>query len=166
MDGVVATRRSMLLWAALALMPGCAKPYRVGEHVWVEWDEKNYPAYIIAVKGRTRYRVHYQGYESRWDEDVGVERIKGRIPPGVDVTPPPPPAKVARILGLKPKSDSKEPVSTHKAGDRVRVRWRGSVYTATIIEVHEKDRFLVHYEGFETAWDEVVQGERIVRRRQ
>jgi hypothetical protein len=149
-----------LLCLALA---GCKEPYRVGEYVWVEWEGKNYPAYIIEKKGETRFRVHYDGYESRWDEDVTLDRIKGRIE-GPQVAPPPPPEKVARAEGLTPKasaSGSATPASQYKVGDRVRVKWRGSLYTATVLSVVAPDRYLVHYEGHESAWDEVVSIDRI-----
>lgn len=151
-----------LLPSALVLS-SCKKPYRVGEHVMVEWDGKDYPAYIIERKGRTRYRVHFDGYDSRWDHDVGLDGIKGRV--HGQVTPPPPPANVARAAGINPKaSSSAEPVSPYKVGDRVRVTWRGSKYKATIIQILSPTRFRVHYDGYETAWDEVIDIERIVGR--
>ena len=82
------------------------------------------------------------------------------------VTPPPPPAKVARAAGINPKaSSSAEPVSPYKVGDRVRVTWRGSKYKATIIEVISPTRFRVHYSGYETAWDETIDLDRIVGHR-
>ena len=37
--------------------------YRVGERVSVKWCEGVYPAYILAKKGPTRYRVHFDGYD-------------------------------------------------------------------------------------------------------
>jgi hypothetical protein len=147
----------LLLCLALA---ACKEPYRVGEYVWVEWEGKNYPAYIIEKKGETRFRVHYDGYEARWDEDVTLDRIKGRIE-GPAVAPAPP-EKVARAEGVTPKaSGSAAPASPYKIGDRVRVKWRGSLYTATVLAVVAPDRYLVHYEGHESAWDEVVSIDRI-----
>ena len=70
---------ALLFVSCLALL-GCRKPYRVGDHVLVEWEEgKTYPAYVLEVNGRSRYRVHFEGYDSRWDEDVGIEsRDKAR----------------------------------------------------------------------------------------
>jgi hypothetical protein len=148
------------LGLALALLlAGCKEPYRVGEYVWVEWEGRNYPAYIIEKKGETRYRVHFDGYEARWDEDVTLDRIKGRITG--PVAAPPAPDKVARAAGAPKASSSAEPVSPYKVGDRVRVKWRGSLYTATVLAVVAADRFLVHYEGHENAWDEVVPLDRI-----
>jgi len=144
----------MLVWA-------CSEPYRVGEYVWVEWEGRNYPAYILEKKGSSRFRVHYDGYDSRWDEDVTLDRVKGRI--DGPVAPPPPPEKVARASGVSPKgSAAATGVSAYKAGDRVRVRWRGSLYAATVVAVTGPDRYLVHYDGYETAWDETVGPDRIL----
>jgi hypothetical protein len=39
------------------------------------------------------------------------------------------------------------------------------VYSATVTKVVAKDRFEVHYEGHEAAWDEVVGIDRIAGRR-
>jgi hypothetical protein len=151
--------------------------------VLVEWEEgKLYPAYITEIT-KSRYRVHFDGYDSRWDDDFGLERIKGRVEG--PVVPPPPPEKVARASRPAAKAaadnandaDGGVPspslvgsvalaVNQFKPGDRVRVTWRGSVYSAVVLEIVAQDRVLLHYEGHENVWDEVVQTERIVSRRQ
>ena len=152
---------------ALSLLLGagaCKKPYRVGEHVWVEWEGANYPAYITERKGADHYRVHMDGYDSRYDQDVTLDRIKGRVEGAV--VAPPPPEKVARALGINTKeAGATAAISPFKAGDKVRVKWRGSVYPATIVGVLKSDQYLVHYDGHETAWDEAVGSDRIVGRR-
>lgn len=158
--------RALILGSAL-LLTACKKPYRVGEHVLVEWEEgKFYPAYVVEVKG-SRYRVHFEGYDSRWDEDVGLDRIKGRVTGSI--TPPPPPEKVlggsAPPAGAASEKALGAVINPFKAGDRVRVTWRGSIYPATVIEVAGKDRVKVHYDGHESAWDEVVSVERVLSRR-
>jgi len=158
--------RGLLLGCAL-LLTACNKPYRVGEHVLVEWEEgKFYPAYVVEVKG-TRYRVHFEGYDSRWDEDVGLDRIKGRVTGSI--TPPPPPEKVlggtAPPVGAASANAVGSAINPFKVGDRVRVTWRGSLYAATVLEVAGKDRIKVHYDGHENAWDEVVSVERVLSRR-
>jgi RNA binding chromodomain-containing protein len=161
------TLRSRAVWFALALaVTSCKRPYRVGEHVLVEWEEgKLYPAYVLESHSSTRYRVHFDGYASRWDEDVGVDRIRGRVQGPVQ--PPPPPEKVARAAGAP--AGSAEPgraINPYGPGDRVRLTWRGSVYGAIVLEAVGKDRLLVHYEGHEPAWDETVSIDRVLSRRQ
>jgi hypothetical protein len=161
--------RSAFRLAGIALvavgLTSCKKPYRVGEYVWVEWqDEREYPAYIVEKKSNTRYRVHFENYDARCDETVDFGRIKGRIEG--KVVHPPPPTKGLCAQQTKPTpSGSSVPVSPYKVGDRVRVRWRGSTYSATIVGVVTGDQVLVHYDGHETAWDETIHIDRIVSRR-
>lgn len=163
-----AVRLWFLAALCLALLTGCKRPYRVGEHVLVEWEEDSpqlYPAYIIERIGETRYRVHFDGYDSRFDQDVSVDRIRGRIEG--PVSSPPPPKNVARAAAARTEQDAGAAlaVNPYKAGDRVRVRWRGSIYSATVLEVTARDRVLVRYEGHESAWDEVVGLDRIAGRK-
>ncbi|MEB2311655.1 MAG: hypothetical protein OZ921_08400 [Sorangiineae bacterium] len=155
-------RAALALAVALAVS-GCKKPYRVGEYVLVEWDGRDYPAYIIEEKSASRFRVHFEGYSARWDDDVSLERIHGRITG--PVTPPPPPRWVALASGAPSGAASAAPVSPYRIGDRVRVTWRGSTYNAAIIDIESPTRVRVHYEGLETAWDETVDTSRIVSRR-
>lgn len=150
-----------LLVAALAL-PACSRPYRVGDYVLVEWGDENqfYPAYIIEKRSKTRFRVHYDGYPSRWDEEIGLPRIQGYVegePPH-----PPPPKRVRLARGLKPKKEGETPVSPFKEGDKVRVRWRESTYRATVLEIVSANELLIHYDGHESAWDEVIETSRVV----
>jgi hypothetical protein len=154
-----------LLLFSLCLLAACKRPYRVGEHVLVEWEEgssQRYPAYIVERLSATRYRVHFEGYDTRFDEDVGIDRITGRVEG--PVVAPPPPKKVARGASSASVPDGGVALvaNPYKEGDRLRVRWRGSIYAATVLEVIAKDRVRVRYDGFEQAWDEIVQLERIV----
>jgi len=153
-----------LLLGALAVT-ACKRPYRVGEHVLVEWEEgKLYPAHVLEVHGAARYRVHFDGYDTHWDEDIGLDRIRGRVQG--PVATPPPPAKVTRAAGAPAGSAGlAEGINPFHEGDRVRVTWRGSVYAALVLKPVGRDRVLVHYEGMENAWDEEVALDRIVSRR-
>jgi hypothetical protein len=158
------SRRVLFSFVAGLALVGCKKPYRVGDHVLVEWEEgRNYPAYVLEVTGRGKYRVHFDGYDSRWDEDVGIDRIVSRVEGPVAQLPPP--EKVTRAAGVP--TGSAKPTGAHgyQPGDRVRVMWRGSAYAAVVLEVQGKDRLLVHYEGHENAWDEVVTLDRVASRR-
>lgn len=151
-------RRAALAALVLAL-PGCTKQYRVGDEVLVEWEGADYPASIVAVEGSARYRVHFQGYDPIWDESVPLSRIRGRLKEKV-TTPPPPPAKVRARMS----QGNKQQVSLFKAGDRVRVDWKGTVYPAVIVTVLGNERYRVHYEGYDQNWDENVELTRIQRR--
>jgi hypothetical protein len=82
--------RGLARWLLVALagsgLVACRKPYRVGEFVLVDWEEgRAFPAYITERIGRTRFRVHYDGYDC--DQEVSLERIKGRVT-GPAPTPP------------------------------------------------------------------------------
>lgn len=156
-------RRALLLYSSLFCFGGCSRPYQVGDYVLVEWGEEKrfYPAYIIEKKPNARFRVHYEGYPARWDEIVALARIKGLVEG--KVTPPPPPQKVRLALGLSPENKgAKAPVSQFKVGDRIKVKWRESVYRASVIEVVSASELRVHYEGHESAWDEIVPLSRLV----
>ncbi len=42
-----------------------------------------------------------------------------------------------------------------KKGDTLEVEWKGKWYKANILEVKE-GKYKVHYDGFESSWDEFV----------
>jgi hypothetical protein len=151
--------------ATALVVAACHDDYRIGEFVWVDWDGRDYPAYVVDRKGSTKYRVHFDGYDTRWDEDVTVDRIKGRIKGPAAV--PPPPERVARAMGIgpTPSASAAGVPSNFNVGDRVRVRWRESVYTATITALEGRAKIHVHYEGYGPEWDEVVSEERILGKR-
>lgn len=144
---------------------GCKPSYRVGEFVLVDWEGAPFPAYIIEAKANGRLRVHYDGYDTRWDEDVVADRVLGLAKQ--PLVRPPPPEKIRRLEGnLAPLGTaSATPPAPYRVGDKVRVKWRGSVYVAAVVTVISNDRFVVHYEGHESAWDEQVGLERIVARK-
>ncbi|HZX32271.1 MAG TPA: caspase family protein [Rhodocyclaceae bacterium] len=49
-----------------------------GDAVDVEWHGSWYPGSVLEVKSQGRYRIHYDGYDSSWDEVVGPDRIRAR----------------------------------------------------------------------------------------
>jgi len=166
-------RKLLCSWLIVCCL-GCEQPYRIGEFVLVEWEEGQppYPAFIVAMKGKSRYRVHFDGYANRWDQDVTIDRIKGRVEG--HVLRPPPPKKVLAAQGLdaQQKADasgqtnaSRTSTGQYQVGDRVKVRWRGTVYPATVVSVVGPDQYLIHYDGHENAWDETVGTQRIVSTR-
>jgi hypothetical protein len=50
--------------------------FKEGDKVSVDWKNLYYNATIIGVLGNEQYRVHYDGMDSNWDEDVDLSRIK------------------------------------------------------------------------------------------
>jgi hypothetical protein len=152
---------SLPVLAAL-LATGCRERYVVGDHVLVEWEQADYPAVIVGAEGPARFRVHYDGYDSIWDENVNVTRIKGRVR-GL-VLAPPPPAKVLKRGGAPASSatGSAGAPSRFKEGTRVRVDWNGKAYPATILSVLGGERYRVRYDGLGNEWDETIEVSRIV----
>lgn len=145
-------------YLAFLLLVGCSNPYRVGDRVLVEWEGNDYPASILVIESPGRFRVHFEGYESIWDESVPATRIKGKAKG--HITPPPPPPKVRARMSVGNKTTT----STFRQGDRVKVEWKGTPYSATIVEVLGNERYRVHYDGYDANWDENVDISRIQRR--
>lgn len=52
--------------------------FKAGDKVEVEWHGTWYKAQVLAVVGKDQWKIHYDGYESSWDEVVGPSRIKPR----------------------------------------------------------------------------------------
>ena len=51
--------------------------FNVGDPVEVKWKGTWYPASVLSRKGG-KYKIHYDGYGSNWDEWVGNGRIKAK----------------------------------------------------------------------------------------
>lgn len=52
--------------------------FKIGDKVRAEWHNYTYNAVIVGIVGPERYRVHYEGYGSEWDENVGRERLRAK----------------------------------------------------------------------------------------
>lgn len=63
---------------AKALQAAQTNIHKIGDRVRVEWHGQMYPAVITGIVGQERYRIHYEGYGSEWDETVGLSRIQAR----------------------------------------------------------------------------------------
>ena len=51
--------------------------YKVGARVRVQWNGKPYGATVLEVLPAERYRVHYDGMGSEWDETIEPSRVLG-----------------------------------------------------------------------------------------
>jgi hypothetical protein len=156
--------RAGLGLVVLALMgSGCRENLRIGDHVLVDYDGRSCPGYVIDRKSETRLRVHFdfEGYD--WQDDVSIDRVLGKVQGAAQ--PCSLPERVRATLGLRATATSPARQSQYQVGDRVRVRWRQSIYTATITEVRAADTVVVHYHGHEDVWDEAINIDRIVTER-
>ena len=48
----------------------------------------------------------------------------------------------------------------YKVNDKIEVQWNGKWYKATILQV-EDGKYLIHYEGYASSWDEWIGDDRI-----
>ncbi len=151
--------RAVLL-LALGAGLGCRESLRIGDHVMVEYDGLSCPGYVIEKKSETRLRIHFdfEGYD--WQDDVSVDRVLGTVQGPVQ--PCALPERVRATLGLSGPTRTRARTSPYQVGDRVRVRWRQSIYPATVTEVRATDTVVVHYHGHEDVWDEVISIDRIL----
>jgi hypothetical protein len=130
------------------LVVACGRRPTLGDHVLVEWEGDNYPAYIIETPGPTKFKVHYDGYDVIWDEVVPKDRIKGFVEGPVRA--PEPPAKVrANAMRAAQKN-------MYKMGEHVRVEWHGQIYPARITGIVGQEKYRVSYDGYGPEWDEIV----------
>ena len=155
--------RTWIWVAALSLFLGCRRAHQVGDHVMVSWRGGDYPAVIVGVEGPSKFHVHYDGFSEDWDEVIPATRIRARL----SASPSPAPGTAPPVRATKASaSGSAAPVppSVYRLGDRVRVEWHGSIYSATIVNVLGDDRYRVHYEGYGNEWDEDIGLSRIHRK--
>ncbi|MBN1283407.1 MAG: hypothetical protein JXA24_06525 [Proteobacteria bacterium] len=123
---------------ALALAAHARAECKVGSKAQVLWKGSWYPASVKKMKGDQAY-IHYDGYNNSWDEWVSPERIK---------------CTVAAAATAKPASFSE--------GDAVSIKWKGTWYDAHVIGVNKKkDSWKIHYDGYNSSWDEWVGADRI-----
>ena len=153
------TMRWLIPVIGLVLIGGCARRNRVGEHVWVLYESRPVRAFIVEKTGESRVRVQFEGCDSTWQREVTTDRITGRVSDAESLHPPALPACAPTTATRK--GDTIGLAVPYRVGDRIRVKWRGSSYNATIVEIVPPDRMRVHYEGLENAWDETIATDRI-----
>ncbi len=137
----------------------CSKRNRIGEHIWVMHEGVPVRAFIVERTGEARIRVQFEGCDATWQREITADRITGRVSDAEAARVPARPA--CAPTSVSRKGDPVGLVAAVKVGDRIRVRWRGSTYNASVAGILASDRILVHYEGFENAWDEIVPTDRI-----
>ncbi len=157
---MVSMLANQLVVISLALtLAQCSRRNRIGEHIWVMQEGVPVRAFIIERIGDARVRVQFEGCDTTWQREITTDRIIGRVSDTEAARLPARPA--CAPTNAARKGDTIGLGAPVKVGDRIRVRWRGSAYNATVAGILASDRVIVHYEGFENAWDEVVPIDRI-----
>lgn len=147
-------------WGAISLgVSACRENQRIGDRVLVAYEGMHCPGYVVDKKSDTRLRIHFSFEGYPWEDDVPADHVLGRaVEPTTDCQLP---ERVRTTLGLLAAPKTSARASPYQVGERVRVRWRGSIYPATILRVLAPDSVLVHYQGYEDAWDETISTDRI-----
>lgn len=154
-DGLHGLSLSLALFGAA----GCRENQRIGDHVLVAYAGLHCPGYVVDKKSDTRFRIHFNFEGYNWEDDVAADHVLGRVEEPVPDCPLP--ERVRATLGLLAAPKTAARSSPYQVGDRVRVRWRGSVYPATITRVLAAESVVVHYQGHEDVWDETISIDRI-----
>ncbi len=130
-----------LVFAAIMTLPSVsAAACQPGDKAEVLWKGTWYAASVLKAKGDQCF-IHYDGYGSSWDEWVGPGRI--------------------RLVGGKATPAGG---ATFGEGDAVRVLWKGTWYDAHVLNKTAPNLWKIHYDGYDSSWDEVVGPNRIRRR--
>jgi hypothetical protein len=84
--------RDAALAGPVSTMP---RRWASGSAVWVEWNGTWWRAHIVHELGDGSWKIHYDGWSTKWDEAVGLARIA----PG-DEPAPGPIAKTSPVGGV------------------------------------------------------------------
>ncbi len=163
--------------------PGAAR-YGPATKVFVLWGGKWWPATVLHETGAGLYRIHYDGWSSKWDETVGADRIApaDRPPPGPRAGGGPTLAVLIALLlvlallaigvwlaaaSRAPRSVPASPPGAAVAsagslapGDAVWIDWNGIWYEGVVVSVSDPT-IRVHYAAYADAYDEDVPLERV-----
>ena len=161
-----------LFFLVLVMGSLVAADYSAGQMVEVRWDDKWYPAIVIAKDGNS-YRVQYMGAAA----DRGQEWvIASKVRPAADddddgeemdeadedeaETEEAPPAEAAKAEPTEPVAAPAVATGRWKVGDRVEGLSYGAWYPAGVIEAGD-GKWKVHYDGYGSSSDEWLPAEKI-----
>lgn len=132
----------LVLLFAFTLAPQSAEAAlcKVGDQLQVHWGSKWWPARVTAVNAAgNKCKIHYKGYEHKWDEWVGADRIR-----------------TASSGGSKASASSR----AYYVGKRVKVLWNGKWWNAKVLRV-KNNKYYIKYDGYGSKWNEWVGNSRI-----
>ncbi|WP_258542680.1 Tudor-knot domain-containing protein [Parvicella tangerina] len=117
--------------------------YKKGEKVDLLYNDKWYDATILEAKGDGEYKVHYDGWDSKWDEYVCNDRLQPRTEKEESTGP-----KGSASGSAASSSSSKEEVG--------KIRLRNNCSHATVMRVGEKDYTIDKFKYIDIQVDERV----------
>lgn len=132
--------------------------YSAGDKVDVEWKGSYWKGKVLSVEG-TKYKIHYLGWSTSFDETVGTERLRAPTDDAKTGSTPEPseaPVAEAQPSAAAPTSAPKStPAAGYNVGSKVDVSWKGTFYQAKILS-KVGTSYRVHYLGWGANWDENV----------
>lgn len=140
--------------------------YAVGDKVDVKWNNSWWKGEILSSDSG-KYKVHYTGWSSTWDESVTPDRLRAptsesKVGSSVEGTGSADPAAAAASAPAAAATPSPAPAaaSAYKVGDKVDVNWKGTWYQGKILSAGGGN-YKIHYIGWASSWDESVPASRI-----
>ena len=148
--------------AASAAPSAPAMTFSAGDAVDVQWKSSWWKGEVLEVKG-TKYRVHYVGWSSTWNEDVTPDRVRARTDAASVGS-----EETAAVASAAPSATQAAPepapkavaATAWKAGSKVDVNWNGQWWQGQVLSV-TGNQYKVHYIGWASSWDEVVPASRL-----
>ncbi len=114
--------------------------YKVNDKVSIEENGKWYPGYIMEVKG-DQYKIHYDGYDPKYDTWVGTSRLK---PLGGSTS--------TASTNNTTKTNTAAADGTYKVGDIVEFLYGDNWMEGEVVtEISSAGRYSVKY-GTNTTW--------------
>ena len=160
---------------------GCQKgdvTWKAGDKVDVDWKGTWWKADVVEATSEGKYKIHYVGWSTRWDETVPSTRVRARTAgakegsgtkekvkkpePKKTVAVKPKPIKPPPVAPAttKPPATTGAPATAWKVSDKVDVEWNGAWWKGEILEV-ASGKYKIHYVGWAASWDETVPGKRL-----
>lgn len=142
-----------------------ASKYKLNEVVDVLWNGAWYEGTIVAIAPNDKYRVHYSGYSSSWDEWVTLPRLRTKTGKGLKGSGAAAKPTTAPTGGPAPSAalTAAPAAGAFAAGEAVNILWKGSWYPGKIIGVNGA-QYKVHYDGYSASWDEWVTAARLKKK--
>ncbi len=144
-----------------------ASKFKLNEVVDVLWNGAWYEGTILALAPGDKYRVHYSGYSSSWDEWVTLPRLRTKSGKGLKGSGAvaAPKATTAPSGGPAPSAalTAAPAAGAYAVGEAVTILWKGSWYPGKIIAVNGA-QYKVHYDNYSASWDEWVTASRLKKK--